>query len=134
MGKKNRKKKAKAKWNFAIGTTSRVPKAEGYHYLILDFDGPVSITNCFGEMIRRGISFKIQETPNGIHVYTNFTGTLDQVSAMARDFGADMNWIFIARKRGYFFLADKNIVLLDWPVERMIIHHGKKETRDSTRT
>lgn len=135
MGKKELQKK-KYKWSFAIGTTSRVPNKKGQHYLMLDIDNQShhhldsllhDVTNWFHK-------FAFQPTKHGLHIFTNQIGTFNQTAKRALSWGADPSWIKIARKRGYFFLADKNIVQLDWPVERMILHaKGKRKKSDTAK-
>lgn len=123
------------KWKFAIGTTSRIPNRPGFHYLIADFDhhdigkeleyltGFVKINHLF-----------LQRTNHGWHMYTDYIMSFRDICILLGDI-ADKAWASIGEKRGYFYLADKNIVLVPWPVERMIIHveKGKGETFNSKR-
>jgi hypothetical protein len=135
MGTKNKKKEPKIlstyKWNFAIGTTSRVPGRKRLHYLILDIDGTKDIAGICSCLTRLGHKWRSQKTENGYHVYTNFISGLKECAIIAGSLGADRNWIRIAEARGYFFLADKRHMQLDWPVERMIIYRGKKEAQNT---
>ena len=107
------------KWRFAIGTTSRVPNCAGLHYLILDYD----LENL--PILPAGIWF-VQRTPNGFHCYSRKIGTFNQVIHWAMYANADPAWIRIGCKRGYLFLADKQPILLPWPVERMKIGKDRK--------
>lgn len=68
----------------------------------------------------------ILPTPHGYHIYTNIETSFNRAIWLAHHAGADPSWIKIARKRGYFFLADKRKVVLPWPLERMILY-AKKE-------
>jgi hypothetical protein len=121
------KKLQKEKWRFAIGTTSRVPKEKKFHYLMLDIDGTQENIDDVEYSVRKIAGrYRIQKTKNGWHVFTDSIGKLKDVALSALALGADPVWVRIAKKRGYFFLADKDIVQLDWPVERMILVHGKK--------
>ena len=116
------------KWNFAIGTTSRVPGSRFLHYLILDIDNGTLVPNKTFEILDGMSNYNYQYTEHGIHIYTNFIATFLKCSVLAKKLGADPKWISIAERRGYFYLADKNVVKLPWPVERMIIYRGKKES------
>ena len=115
---------AETKWNFAIGTTSRVPNSQ-LHYLIgdidqLDFD-PMMIFQYSPEIV------VIQRTDHGWHFYTDCKLTLKQCVIAQRVIGCDKAWIRIGQSRGYFFLADKSPIILPWPVERMVLRgKGKK--------
>ena len=127
MGKTNRETKAKAKWDFAIGTTSRVPGTKGFHYLILDIDtkGKQLEVAC-NKLDALGCDYVTQETRNGFHIYTNFITSFFEVLFLAKIIGADETWLKIGQRREYLYLADKDQINLAWPVERMIIHHGQK--------
>ena len=121
------KKEAPYKWNFAIGTTSRVPNSkQGLHYFIADFDGidfvPLTATALLSDN-----EIIIQKTPNGIHLYSNLKLTFKQLIRLLKICGADPGWIRIGKKRGYFFLADKNEVEMNWPVERMFLRWNGAE-------
>lgn len=125
--KKLQEEESKYKWKFAIGTTSRIPGSTG-HYLILDIDthDDRTIQKVLGRL--QSYSYKAQKTPNGFHIYTDCSLTsISDFVRNAKDLGADPAWLRIGEKRGYFFLADRRKVELDWPVERMLIHYGKKE-------
>lgn len=114
-----------SKWNFAIGTTSRVPDSGGVlHYLIADFDDempdvPVDAV--------AGNHLIIQRTPHGWHLYSDKIMPFDALLEMLQFLGADPAWIAIGKERGYFFLADKQKISFPWPVEHMVIYYVKKE-------
>lgn len=142
--KRRRLKKAKilpkAKWNFAIGTMSLVPRnfvqilgfnmRPSLHYLIVDIDttnqdevqetewylcNHLPATNVIG-----------QPTPNGWHFYTNLKLTWPELLYTLRQVPhVDKKWLAIGERRGYLYLADKNAVSLPWPVTRMILHTRK---------
>jgi hypothetical protein len=122
--------KISKKWRFAIGTTSRVPNARGLHYLIADFDEiPPSIEDlqtCGAHTII------IQTTPHGFHVYTNAIMTFSKLVSTLSVLNADESWISIGEKRGYYFLADKDMIIFPWKVEHMMIYYdGKKKTQNA---
>lgn len=117
---------AKYKWRFAVGTTSRVPGAKGLHYLILDIDDKQHPANLLAELWEIGFRTKVQPTENGWHIFTDAIFNLDGCGALALRCGADIKWVELAMKRGYFFLADKKRVSLEWPVERMVIYRGQE--------
>ncbi len=126
--------RTKYKWQFAIGTTSRVPGEQkgidSLHYFIMDIDGEdaVSVLKIVASYITKlGFQYVPQQTKNGFHLYSNMMMPLRQCLILALQLGADMKWCLIAARRGYFFLADKKIVELPWPVERMIIHAKKRK-------
>jgi hypothetical protein len=115
------------KWKFAMGTTSRVPKSK-LHYLILDIDCRTkdkSLIGLFYNLVGSVDNFFLQSTENGLHIYTDKKIRFDQFEMNARSMGADPAWIRIGLKRGYWFLADKSLVVVPWPVERMTLHHDK---------
>jgi hypothetical protein len=127
----NRKKKGK--WNFAIGTTSIMPlSCEGMHYLIVDIDtrtpSHIKEVDDYLKTMQAKIGFSIikQDTPNGVHYYTNlevrWTRLLDTLKYIPH---IDHSWLKIGTERGYFYLADKDIVNLPWPVTRMVIYKKK---------
>lgn len=138
MGTKNKKEKPPYKWDFAIGTTSRVPGCKGFHYLILDIDGKDKYNERFNAATNRldtfSCDYHVQETEHGFHVYTNLITSLQECALLAGLLGADRGWIRIAESRGYFYLADKKPVNLEWPVERMIIYAKKKGQTSNTGT
>lgn len=116
-----------AKYRFMIGTTSRVPGSRR-HYLIMDFDGPIYYqqAGAIGSLAPHRSVW--QRTTNGTHIYTPVQfRTLREMLTVAVDLGADPTWARIAQRRGYAFLADKCMLDIPWPVERMIVSHGKKE-------
>ena len=117
-------KTQKNKWRFAIGTTSRVPGRPGMHYLIADFDGEPKFRNLL--QWKFGVW---QKTPHGWHFYSDIMASLKVMVKWLRMVGADPAWIRIGRKRGYFFLADKDQINFEWPVERMVlrIKDGKEK-------
>lgn len=120
----------KYKWYFGIGSTSRVPcHPEELHYVIADFDGKQAARNCvilFDHLDSYGYFCRIQKTVNGFHLYSNAMASFNTLLDFLTYYQADKKWLEIGRKRGYLFLADKDHVNLQWPVERMVIH-GKKE-------
>jgi len=123
----------KYKWKFALGTTSRVPNSQ-LHYLILDIDTRTSkaIAGLFISLL--GVKhYFVQETENGLHVYTDKKIRFDQFEINARAAGADPSWIRIGLKRRYWFLADKDPIILPWSVERMVLHYdpSKERKKDS---
>lgn len=126
--------KPKAKWKFAIGTTSRVPSSGGFHYLIADFDTN-NITYVMNSLSKWNIDNMIfQRTPHGWHLYTNSIDNFDMTCYRLAILKADRKWVEIGKRRGYFFLADKDIILFPWAVEHMVIkwsYNGKKETQYS---
>lgn len=121
----------KAKWRFAIGTTSLVPHPHSrrLHYLIVDVDGPdVTPTLIFLNQTFRRITTSVYPTPHGWHIYTNYALPWASLCVLlSRIPGVDNLWVTIGRRRGYFYLADKCEVRLTWPVVRMVLHHGKKK-------
>ena len=114
------------KWRFAIGTTSRVPYKQGYHYLIADYDSKFPSFHLLD--ISGANNAVFQKTEHGWHLYTDWIFTFDELVSELHCLGADEAWIRIGKKRGYFFLADKSHVAMSWPVERMVIYHGENET------
>lgn len=123
------KKEIAYKWKFAIGTTSRIPDSQ-LHYFIADFDNVETIPLTAISLLCDNLIIT-QKTPNGIHLYSNLKLTFKELIRLLKICGADPSWIRIGRKRGYFFLADKNEVEIPWPVERMFlkwngVNNGKK--------
>jgi hypothetical protein len=122
----------KCKWRFAIGTTSRVPAREGYHYLIADFDRAEFPG---GDPFLAGILINghhyWESTPHGWHLYTNIVFNFKKLVKTLRMIEADPAWIEIGKERGYYFLAHKSPLQFRWPVEYMYLHHGKKETHNT---
>lgn len=114
----------KSKWRFAIGTTSRVPGSDLFHYLMLDIDEQAF--DSLEWLTRQNCIVIVEPTPHGYHVYTNLAGTFDWVCRCATMCGADDNWLRIGRQRGYLFLADKTQVQLPWSAQRMILHAKEK--------
>ena len=115
----------KDKWSFGVGTTSRVPNSGGLHYLIIDIDGeewPVHLA----DILARAERIIIQETPHGWHFYTNWKMPFRTLVSLLKFAGADPAWIEIGERRGYYFLADKDMVHFSWPVEHMAIYYEKK--------
>jgi hypothetical protein len=118
------------KWQFAIGTTSRVPNSGGLHYLIVDFDEDAPNFKFLHQLdIKNAI---LQRTEHGWHVYTDmqleFHTLVNVLSHMLR---ADKVWIEIGKKRGYYFLADKSRIVFPWKVEHMVIYHDKEKARNT---
>lgn len=118
------------KYHFMIGTTSRVPKAPGWHYLILDVDQKELPDNLY--QFLHSVRFEIQKTKNGWHVYTDHVMRLRAMIGKALTFGADKTWAKLALGRGWAFLADKKRVKIPWAVERKII--AWREPSDSNRS
>lgn len=117
------------KWRFAIGTTSRVPDSGGLHYVIADFDDKLPSMELIDKLgIRNAL---IQATKHGWHMYTDRIVPFKPLIKMLEMLGADQAWIDIGKERGYFFLADKSRICFPWPVEHMVIHHGKEKARNS---
>lgn len=119
-----------SKWRFGIGTTSRVPQSK-LHYFIADFDGPIPHKTVVEWMLSNFPSTTEvirQKTHHGWHIYTDWKMTFTKLVQTLKLIGADPSWIRIGEKRGYFFLADKAEIQFPWPVEHMVIHHGKKKT------
>lgn len=116
----------KPKWDFAIGTTSRVPGRPGYHYLIMDVDynaihfGFLATLKKFG-----ATAIVMQPTESGWHVYTNLIYSWKQLFHFMPSC-CDSKWVSIGKKRGYLYLADKSQIVFPWPVERMILHFDRK--------
>jgi hypothetical protein len=121
--------KPSTKWKFAIGTTSRLPKS-GLHYLIADFDGPL-INRPTLRLVINCCRFKLQATKHGWHLYTDQVMDFPTLIKTLKQIGADRAWIRIGQKRGYMFLADKKEIKFPWPVEHMVIHHGKEKAQNS---
>jgi hypothetical protein len=121
------KKTPKAKWRYAIGTTSRVPKSF-LHYLIIDIDQPripYPLIRWITEHTTATHLF-IQKTQHGWHVYTNHVCSFRSlIKSLTHRKHVDQRWLSIGKKRGYLFLADKDIAHVPWPVERMQIHYQK---------
>ena len=119
---------AKNKWNFAIGTTSRVP-GTGLHYLIADIDShdlnSVEFKGITALFSRLDCNMIWQNTKHGYHVYTDHISSWNDILSLLKG-RCDSKWLKIGRERGYLFLADKKIVHLPWAVERMVIHAKKK--------
>ena len=73
----------------------------------------------------------IQKTENGFHVYTDLKLKFSQMCNALRWLKADISWIKIGEKRGYWFLADKDAVIVSWPVERMALHYDSTAQKNS---
>lgn len=114
------------KWNFAIGTTSRVPDSGGLHYLIIDYDTQKLNISWITQDFKNAI---LQRTPHGWHIYTDAKMTFDELCSILPRIGADPVWVKIGKERGYFFLADKSCIVFPWPVEHMVIHRGKEKAQ-----
>ena len=121
------------KYHFMLGTTSRVPGAPGWHYLILDIDGGKKLPSM-------GLTFGIkpaciaQRTNSGWHVFTAVKMRLKPMLKRAIHMGADRTWARLALKRGWAFLADKGEVKIPWPVERMVIGWKGTQCKDHSNT
>ena len=121
----------KRKWRFAIGTTSRVPTREEYHYLIADFDTEnIPLTPFLSGILSNGRYFW-EPTQHGWHLYTNIIFPFPKLVTTLQMIEADPAWIEIGEKRGYFFLAHKSYLRFNWPVEYMILNHGKEKTQNT---
>jgi hypothetical protein len=112
------------KWRFAIGTTSRVPDSGGLHYLIADFDNP-NVSIQLGKL--GACNLIMQRTDHGWHLYTDVVLPFNLLVSALKELGADPAWIEIGKKRGYYFLADKSMIVFPWKVEHMVIHHAKEK-------
>lgn len=123
------------KWRFALGTTSRIPGKKGQHYLILDIDGDIPFV-LPENLTEVGVTKMIwMRTRHGWHIYTDLKVSWKKLPKLLRRLGADKTWIDIGEVRGYFFLADYDLVTLPWPIERMALRVTKKrEERNTTRT
>jgi hypothetical protein len=125
--------RAKTKWRFAIGTTSRVPGRPGVHYFIADFDDVNlmhvyrSRNNYLLEILNSATYFQWQRTPHGWHLFTNVTMKFCDMKWLLIHTMADTSWITIGYQRGYWFLADKEHMRFPYPVERMKIYNGKNQ-------
>jgi len=103
----------------------------GQHYLILDLDTkkhmeyPPSALTLMGGIL--------QKTQHGWHVYTPYYGPFHHILKLAKEHGADKQWLSIGKKRGYLFLADKDEIRIPWPVERMVIY-AKKAAQDTSQS
>lgn len=135
MAQTTMKKKQLSKWNFAIGTTSRVPNSGGLHYLIADFDNLKYPWAIFTYMPFNLVqNMVLQKTPHGWHLYTDAVMTFDLLQKYLLAMDADPAWVEIGKERGYYFLADKKEIDFPWPVEHMVLHYGKKrKERNTTR-
>jgi hypothetical protein len=120
------------KWNFAIGTTSRVPGRPTYHYLIVDIDKRGIFHHNLRYFRTLGATLIIlQPTPSGgWHIYTDLIYSWRNLFHVMPTF-ADEKWLQIGKKRGYLFLADKTQVNFPWPVERMVLYYNGKKERHS---
>jgi hypothetical protein len=129
---------ANLKWKFAIGTTSIVPKTHRtLHYLICDIDERdagatldfiMSNLPLASKHTNNPIEIRTQQTERGWHIYTNSIFEWKSLLWCLRHIpGVDRNWIRIGARRGYFFLADKDVITFSWPVKRMVIYHEKRK-------
>jgi hypothetical protein len=120
----------KTKWDFAIGTTSIVPHTHRRkHYLIGDVDGynMVPTLQFLGEQLRVFAIFT-QRTQHGFHFYTNLQLSFKELLYVLRRIpGVDATWVGIGESRGYLYLADKEAMMLPWPVVRMVIYVNKEK-------
>lgn len=113
------------KWTFAIGTTSIVPGTKRTrHYLIFDIDYHDITPSLEYVLSDLGVtSLYIQATQRGWHVYTPLELTFPELLfALRRIPNVDQQWVNIGQQRRYFYLADKDIIKLPWPVVRMVLH------------
>jgi hypothetical protein len=118
------------KWQFAIGTTSRVPGGS-LHYLIADFDGFYPMEPFLHGVLSAADNVIWQKTPHGWHVYTDLQMKFEKLTKTLRMIGADPSWIDIGKERGYYFLADKSMIVFPWKVEHMVIRRGKEKAHNS---
>jgi hypothetical protein len=142
--------KPKTKWKFAMGTTSRVPGTgkglvkdlNGHqynlelHYLMADLDTGIYSRSSLKTFLTYLVStlnvrnIVTQRTENGWHVYTDYSGGFWNIVDILRERPqVDQQWLNIAEKRGYLYLADKDAVILPWPVERMQLHHERRQKK-----
>jgi hypothetical protein len=114
------------KYRFMLGTTSRVPKSPGWHYLMLDIDGEMTpeAYNLIHE-----VRYFLQKTNSGWHVFFPIQMRLKIMLSRATELGADPVWADLALKRGWAFLADKGKTRIPWPVERMVLAWRKHVNR-----
>lgn len=116
------------KWQFAIGTTSRVPDSGGIlHYFIADFDEKWIPERALDFIQKYARNFIVQKTDHGWHVYTDIRDSFDQITSWLKGVDVDETWLKIGKERGYLFLADKSQIVFPWPVERMCIYIEKEE-------
>jgi hypothetical protein len=117
----------RAKWKFAIGTTSLVPDTS-LHYLILDVDNDqTEPTLRYLTDVLHVTDLAAYPTPHGWHIYTAYKlSFLLLIQCISNVPNVDTQWLAIGRKRGYMFLADYKPVILPWPVVRMVLNHGKR--------
>lgn len=120
----------KAKWKFAIGTTSRVPDSGGMHYVIMDIDSQVW-PNGLVPILELADRVLIQRTEHGWHFYTDLIVPWGHLPKLLREAGADPAWVTIGEERGYYFLADKSALMFSWKVEHMVIYYGKEKARNT---
>jgi hypothetical protein len=120
-------RKPKLKWKFAVGTTSRVPDSK-LQYLIVDIDNRSGLFLALRYIVGtlRATNVITQPTKRGWHIYTNSRMCWRELLRwLPRVPYVDKQWLKIGERRGYFYLADKDAITFNWPVQRMIIHHGK---------
>jgi hypothetical protein len=121
------------KWRFAIGTTSRVPNSGGIpHYFIADFDGRYPHDDFLNGVLSSAYNIIWQRTPHGWHLYTDLKMSFEKLTQTLKMVGADPAWVRIGKERGYYFLADKSRICFPWPVEHMVIHHGKEKAQNTS--
>ena len=122
--------KPKLKWDFAIGTTSRVPSRPGYHYLMMDIDGTLGEIPAYLRKLGAELVI-LQPTPSGgWHIYTDLVYSWKKLFK-AMPLRTDKKWLNIGGRRGYLFLADKGRVNFPWQVERMVLHYNGKKKIDA---
>ena len=119
------------KWNFAIGTTSRVPGGN-LHYFMADYDEKVIWIPPF---IQQGFRYIVEPTHHGYHLYTDCHMPFAELVRILKTGPVDPSWIRIGERRGYFFLAHKQPIKFSWPVEYMYLFAKKKgKTRNASRS
>jgi hypothetical protein len=117
----------KLKWKFAIGTTSLVPfTSPQLHYLIMDIDCKPIPTATLKILAEYNVRYRAYETQHGWHIYTSCAMPWSLLIRCLNNVpGVDQQWLRIGKRRGYFFLADKELASLPWPTIHMVLHHRK---------
>lgn len=88
---------------------------------MLDIDGELNFAT-WKRITKLSPNAVLDRTPHGFHVYTDYLVSTGEFIRLARKLGADRNWIEIGEKRGYWFLAEKRPLQLNWKVQRMVLH------------
>lgn len=99
------------------------------HYLIVDIDTTNDTDRQETEhYLCNTLSLNVYgtHTPHGWHFYTDLKLTWRELLYTLRQVPhVDKKWLSIGERRGYLYLADKDVVSLPWPVTRMILHTRK---------